>query len=202
MNRFFCFFLCLLTTFSLRAATPDEILSLFPTSHSPWKLFFDADLVVDLEFDMDDDDDFFFEGEFEDDEDDQDNPLKTLQIYVHREKDALEHFLIMELSFDNQTDFQEEFFDYQFAKSLLKNTLKQLFPNCSIQDNCLPDSSVVEWTFALDNQELSHGYSLDIKKEEDGSYIHQILLYSTTALKTEESKKIWTDVLQSLENQS
>lgn len=166
----------------LPAETIGNVEFQFPPSQYEWKLLMDENFFkIHLA-----DDEILGEG-LEEDADDY-----NMKMFTHREGDALEIFLAFHIGDADEDDGEED--TLLSAQKDLDAGFNQFFPNhrmSLIQLTDMNGEGFVEWEFTDQLSDLSHGYGRCMKKEGKTT----LLFYSTTALRTEQNKALWTQVL-------
>lgn len=164
----------------LPAETIGNVEFQFPPSNYDWKLFMDENFFqVHLS-----PDESVGEGLEEDCED------CLVKLFTHREGDALELFMALQL-----TDEDEDDDDTLLAvQKQLDESFNQYFPNhrlSLLQLTEMKGEGFMEWELRDLDCDLLHGYGRGLKK--DGKSTS--LFYFTTALRTEHNRALWTQVL-------
>lgn len=172
---------CLLGT-QMSAENIGNVEFQFPPSNYEWRLLMDENFFqVHLA-----DDEVLGEGLEEDYED------YKMKIFTHREGDALELFVALEVTTDEEADGEES--TLASAQKNLDEVFNQYFPHHRISLLQLTDMNgegFAEWELTDSNYELFHCYARGLKKEGKTA----ALVYFTTALRTEHNKALWTQVL-------
>lgn len=172
---------CLLGT-QLSAETIGNVEFQFPPSNYEWKLLFDESFFqIALG-----EDEVIGEGLQEDRED------YKMKIFTHREGDALELFVALQVATDEEDDEEET--SLASAQKNLDEAFNQYFPHHRISLIQLTDMNgegFAEWELIDPNSELFHCYARGLKKEGKTA----VLVYFSTALKTEHNRVLWTQVL-------
>ncbi|MBI3508908.1 MAG: hypothetical protein HY069_04675 [Chlamydiia bacterium] len=175
-NSFFALMMFCGITLSAENIGPLEVD--FPPSQYAWKMLTQLDQNT----------------RFDDDEDDEDidpNTVSIIKAYTHREGDALETFLAL------LTKGKED------QETLSLDALKKSFdidekflPNHDLQLKVIDNNKnnfLIEWEFTDGTVDLMHGYLRTFIQEGDFTYV---LVYGTTAMKTDINRFVWANVLR------
>lgn len=172
---------CLLGA-QLSAETIGNVEFQFPPSKYEWRLFMDENFFqVHLA-----PDECIGEGMEEDCED------YEVKLFTHREGDAFELFMALQLSDSGEDDDEEE--TLATAQKELDEAFNQYFPNHKLsllQLTDRNDEGFIEWELRDLDCDLLHGYGRGFTKEGKNTS----LFYFTTALRTEHNKALWTGIL-------
>jgi hypothetical protein len=174
----------------------------FPPSNYEWRLLIDNDcfgnlFVDDEDFDEDESYEDVFEGD-EGEETDLEALIPKMQFYTHREGDALELFVAMQVSIGEDEEDEDDATTLMQAQKEIDKFVNRFLPNHQFVLIKLEEKETegfMEWVFSDGLQDLMHGYTRGFAKTADGKKTFTALGYSTTAIRTEHNRMLWTQLL-------
>ncbi|HSX11765.1 MAG TPA: hypothetical protein VLF94_08630 [Chlamydiales bacterium] len=163
----------------LLALTIQNVEIPFPPSNYEWKLLAD-EKTLDFSFMMPECD-----------------PDNSFKVFTHREGDALEIFIAAVFNDTDDTDEAEEE-TLETSQKLIDETINQYLPNHRLIANKVAEDDnggFAEWEWNDGDQDVMHGFTRVMESQNEGGRKVVVLGYSTTALKSEYNRTLWTDVL-------
>ncbi len=172
---------------SLTAEIVGDVEVQFPPSNYEWRHFGD---VPGLTISWDD------EEWIDDEEEEEECDAPLLSYFTHREGDALEIFVSTQFETDEEESEGEEE-NLESAQNEIDQILNQFLPNHKFVLNRYVDlgndEGFMSFEFNDGAQDLIHGYVRAFHDQTEERMA--VLIYLTTALKSERSEMVWTEVL-------
>lgn len=177
------YILALMVSGPLLAETIGNVEFQFPPSQFEWKLLVDKDTVCNL-----------FKCEDEAEEESDDFECIGFKMFTHREGDALEMFMAMQIKDDEEDEIQT----LESVQRLMNETYNRFLPNHKFIVQSYQEDErggFVEMEFNDGVQDVMHAFTRSLVVKTEEGKLQTILSYMTTAQRSEHNRILWTDVL-------
>jgi hypothetical protein len=177
------YILALMVSGPLLAETIGHVEFQFPPSQFEWRLLADQDSICNL-----------FKSEDEDEEESDDLEFVGFKMFTHREGDAMEIFMAVQIKDDEEDEIQT----LESAQRQMNETFNRILPNHKfiIQSYQKDENGAfVEMEVNDGVQDMMHVFTRALVARNEEGKLQTVLSYMTTAQKSEHNRLLWTEVL-------